>query len=410
MKAETDHLRPYQRIVDLQSELARLSLTISETSRNAQTELTQTNEQRKALQAECDALRHYIEGYGDAFVIPTHSLIDQIGEDYGHTLAGEKLSGARAHTRTLIREHRAILSQIADKNQKKAVERVFLTAFNGDVEDVLNRAKHDNFGKLQQELLDTRELLNKNGVTLGTSITKEFLESRIEELRWLVIVQELRKRAADEQREIRERMREEERAAREFAKAQVDAAKEAKRIEEEFEKNRAAAALAAANAKTEEQREKFEQQLAALNAAHLSAIADVEARNQRAISMAQQTRSGTVYIISNVGSFGEEVFKIGMTRRLDPQERVDELGDASVPFEFDVHAFIETTDAPGLENRLHRQFNERRLNKVNLRKEFFRLTASEIRDALGDDLKTTQFTMLAEAKEYRESLALARSS
>ena len=96
------------------------------------------------------------------------------------------------------------------------------------------------------------------------------------------------------------------------------------------------------------------------------------------MSRAQMTRSGHVYVISNVGSFGQDVFKVGMSRRLDPMERVKELGDASVPFPFDVHAMIFTEDAPGLEKAIHRQIWESRVNRVNDRREFFQLTMSEL--------------------------------
>ena len=96
----------------------------------------------------------------------------------------------------------------------------------------------------------------------------------------------------------------------------------------------------------------------------------------------QSTRAGYVYIISNIGSFGENVYKIGVTRRLEPQDRVDELGDASVPFYFDVHAMIFSDDAPSLENALHKAFDNRRLNRINLRREFFHVTLSEIEDVV----------------------------
>jgi hypothetical protein len=139
-------------------------------------------------------------------------------------------------------------------------------------------------------------------------------------------------------------------------------------------------------------------------------IAEIEEK-KRAISQAMLTKTGHVYIISNVGSFGENIFKIGMTRRLEPMDRVKELGDASVPFPFDVHAMIRTSDAPTLENALHDHFDYRRLNLENQRKEFFRVSIDEIKeellglkDTLGIDSEL-KLTLLAEAKEYRMSQA-----
>jgi len=124
--------------------------------------------------------------------------------------------------------------------------------------------------------------------------------------------------------------------------------------------------------------------------------------------MAQQTKRGHVYVISNIGSFGENVYKIGLTRRLEPLDRVKELGDASVPFAFDVHAMIYSEDAPALETALHRRFLQNQVNKVNRRKEFFRLRLQDIRDAMDEMNQEVKWTMAAEAKDYHETLAMER--
>ncbi|EMQ2878631.1 GIY-YIG nuclease family protein, partial [Vibrio navarrensis] len=121
-------------------------------------------------------------------------------------------------------------------------------------------------------------------------------------------------------------------------------------------------------------------------------------------SMAQLTRSGYVYVISNKGSFGENMYKIGMTRRLEPMDRVKELGDASVPFFFDVHALIPSDDAPALENKLHSKFASRRVNKVNHRREFFNLTFEEVEEALNEFVEG-DFNLVRDvvAAQYEES-------
>ena len=117
----------------------------------------------------------------------------------------------------------------------------------------------------------------------------------------------------------------------------------------------------------------------------------------------QNGKAGTVYIISNLGAFGENIFKIGMTRRLEPQERVDVLGSASVPFRFDVHSFIFSDDAVGLETKLHQILNEKRVNKVNLRKEFFNVPIEELQKLVYDLDPTASFTTTMAAEEYRQS-------
>ena len=112
-----------------------------------------------------------------------------------------------------------------------------------------------------------------------------------------------------------------------------------------------------------------------------------------------------------VGSFGEDVYKIGMTRRLDPQERIDELGDASVPFNFDVHALIFTEDAPKLENALHHAFESKKLNKINARREFFRVSLEDIKKEVRKNFdKTVEWIDIAEAEQYRQSLAASEGA
>ena len=126
-------------------------------------------------------------------------------------------------------------------------------------------------------------------------------------------------------------------------------------------------------------------------------------RQKKEISKLANGKAGNVYVISNLGSFGENVFKIGMTRRLNPQDRVNELGDASVPFKFDVHSFIFSDDAVGLENKLHTILNNKRVNKVNLRKEFFYCTIDELEQLVTEIEPTAEFNKTMLAEEFRQS-------
>lgn len=122
--------------------------------------------------------------------------------------------------------------------------------------------------------------------------------------------------------------------------------------------------------------------------------------------MAQMTRRGHIYVISNIGSFGEGIYKIGMTRRLEPLDRVKELGDASVPFLFDIHAMIFSDDAPALEAELHRRFSEQRVNLVNLRKEYFNISLGDIEKELHELSPDSEMILTTEAREFRESQAI----
>jgi hypothetical protein len=208
------------------------------------------------------------------------------------------------------------------------------------------------------------------------------------------VVQELKLQEREEQQRIRERMRDEEKARREYERAMREAALQKDMFQKAMEQAQLQVQQAGA-----EQRAFYEQQLAEVTAKWKEA----EEKNQRAISMAEQTRRGHVYIVSNIGSFGENVYKIGLTRRLEPQDRIDELGDSSVPFDFDVHAMIYSEDAPALENKLHKHFVIMQVNKVNHRKEFFRVDLAHIREEIETLGIKAKWTMAAEAAEYRET-------
>ncbi len=347
------------------------------------------------------AMKNLIEGYGDQYLIPSRSLLDELASDYGFTEAGEELKNARERSRLMVKGLTAATCDYVEANRRDTAIRFVTDAFNGKVDSILSRTKNDNVGKLEQEIRDAFSLVNHNGGAFRNArILEGYLEARLTELRWAATVQEIKLRDREEQKRIKDQIREEERAQREFERSMREAAKEEESLRKAMEKIQGQVEKASA-----EQREKFEAQLAEM----AEKLRQAEERNQRAMSMAQQTRMGHVYVISNVGSFGEDVFKIGLTRRLEPLDRVRELGDASVPFSFDVHAMIFNEDAPALETALHRHFLTAQVNKVNPRKEFFRVPVRIIREELDKLGINAQWTMTAEAKEYRETLAIERA-
>ncbi len=245
-----------------------------------------------------------------------------------------------------------------------------------------------NFGACKQRLLDVIVRCREIGFEVPADKEQTLvadLKARFERVVKIAIDRE-------EQARITAQIREEQRLQRE-----VD--RELKQLEREKAAIRAALdqALAAAKDQHTAEVEKLEVRLA-----------EAEAKSQRAISMAQQTKAGYVYVISNIGSFGEQVFKVGMTRRLEPLERVNELGNASVPFPYDVHMMIKCDDAPSLENALHRELHRQKINKVNPRKEFFKTDLESIRHIVeqhhdGEVL----YTIDPEALEYRQSLTIS---
>jgi multidrug efflux pump subunit AcrA (membrane-fusion protein) len=250
---------------------------------------------------------------------------------------------------------------------------------------------------MEERIRKAFEAINNLGTVLKVSITSQYLRLKLDELRLTHEYEEKRHEEQEEQRRIREQMREEEKAQREIEKAREEAEREEARSEKALEKARAEAAKA-----TGEQLQMLNEKIRLLE----GQLEEAHNQKDRAISRAQLTKSGHVYVISNIGSFGENVYKVGMTRRWDPQERIKELGDASVPFPFDVHAMIYSENAPELEATLQVLFNEKRVNQSNTRKEFFEVALEEIeRIAVERGLKV-EFTKLAEAKEYRETIAL----
>ncbi|RXK59013.1 DUF4041 domain-containing protein [Lacibacter luteus] len=350
------------------------------------------------LEGTIKAMQNIIEGYGDKYLVPTYSLLDELAEEFGHLEAGEMLKKARQLSTKMTENGTGAKCDYVEANRKEIAIRFVLDAFNGKVDSILSKVKKDNYGTLQQKIKDAYQLVNYNGTAFrNAAITEAYLNARLDELKWAVVAQELKWQEQEEQRRIKEQIREEEKARREFERAMKEAQKEEETLKKLIEK--AQSEVAKAN---EEQKEKFELQLLQLE----EKLKAAEEKNQRAMSMAQQTKSGNVYIISNIGSFGEDVFKIGMTRRLEPLDRIRELGDASVPFEFDVHSMIFSEDAPGLERQLHKLFLKMQMNKINPRKEFFKVTLTDIKDEIEKMGLNPKWTMAAEAKQYRESLAL----
>jgi hypothetical protein len=353
---------------------------------------------KQLLEQAAAAMRNIIEGYGDRYIIPTHSVLDDLAIEFGYDAAGVALKSAREQSRRMVEQGEAAACDYVEVNRREIAIRFVIDAFNGRVDAILSRAKHDNYGTLEQEIRDAFSLVNFNGKAFRNArILPSYLDVRLAELKWAVAVQELARKQREEQRYLKERLRDEEKARKEYEEKMRQAAKE-----EELKRQAVEEAERKFTTATAEQKAHYEQELLKLR----QELADA---TQRALTIAQQTKKGHVYIISNVGSFGEGVYKIGQTRRPEPQDRVDELSGASVPFEFDVHALIESENSPALEHKLHRQLLALQVNKINFRKEFFRVGLTEIRSEIdklkeGQDFTVKIWTDKAVAIEYRDSL------
>jgi len=275
--------------------------------------------------------------------------------------------------------------------------KLVLRAFNGESNSIIAKVKWNNVNQMKERINKSYEAINKLGKSSTISIEYDYLELKIKELILEHEFQLKKQKEKEELRAIQAEMREEEKVKREFEKAQKDAEKEEKNYQSALEKARKEIAEVTGEKynKLQIQIEKLEQELK-----------EAQEKKERAMSMAQQTKRGHVYIISNIGSFGENIYKIGLTRRLEPTDRVKELGDASVPFKFDIHAMIYSDEAPALEKELHRAFDDKKVNMLNYRKEFFNVTLDEIENQINETGIEAEFTKLPEAIEYRETLAI----
>jgi hypothetical protein len=282
----------------------------------------------------------------------------------------------------------------------KQFARLLLRAFNGECDAAMANVTWQNITTMEERIGAAFREINDLGRELDVSIRREYAHLKIDGLRLVYEHEEKRHREQEEQRRIREQIREEEKAQRDFAKAQEKAEQEERKYARLLERARAEAS-AASGADLAGLLARVKELEAQLEAAQLA--------RERAISRAQQTKSGFVYVISNVGSSGEGVFKVGLTRREDPSERVRELGDASVPFPYDVHAVLWADDAPALEANLHAALESQRVNLVNTRREFFKAELATIEHLARKYGAEVEFVQTAEAREYRQSV-VARSA
>ncbi|MGD9660209.1 MAG: DUF4041 domain-containing protein [Porticoccaceae bacterium] len=280
--------------------------------------------------------------------------------------------------------------------------KMILRAFNIECDMLIGKVSPSSFDRTLGRIEKLANGLEKLVASLRCGISIDYVTAKYEECGIQYQYALKKKDEQEEQKLIREQMREEARAEKEFRDALAAAEKE-----EKLYRDLLAKARKELDQSTAEERAFAEAKIAGLE----QQLAEAEAKEQRAKSLAEQTRRGHVYVISNIGSFGDHVYKIGMTRRLDPMDRVKELGDASVPFSFDVHAIIFTDDAPAMEAELHRKFSHQRVNAVNLRKEFFRVELEKIRDAVeeigGEDV---EFKTTIVAEEYFETKRLREKS
>lgn len=270
--------------------------------------------------------------------------------------------------------------------------RLTLRAFNNECDAAVANTRWNNVNAMEKRILRAKDQIESLNSSNAIFINVEFLKLKLVELYLAHEYREKLKAEREDRAESARLAREEQRLLRDMEVAQEEEEHYSRLLERA---KREAATIAGPKL------DAFRKQIEMLERDLASAKEKVE----RAQAMAERTRSGYVYIISNIGSFGEGVVKIGLTRRLDPMDRVRELGDASVPFVFDIHAIIYSDDAPTLERSLHAEFESTRINAQNYRKEFFRASLDEVETAVERLAPSAPFFKDIEAQEYRETLS-----
>lgn len=363
--------------------------------------------QNKELQNKVSYLQQTLIGLEDIEEMQSFGVYKTKYGLESSELYNKKLQNIRDKQKAMIKNKTATIHNInwtIGNDKKKGKEfildtvKLSLRAFNNECDNIITKTKFNNVEKSAERIKKIYKEINSLTDMQHVSIKTEYLNLKIEEL-YLKYEYECKKQEEkEEQQAIKERMREEAKVLKEL---------EAARKKIEKEETHFSNAIKDLNNKLEKADDKEKNTLLEKIRELENKLKEVEDSKKDLANREQNTRAGYVYIISNIGSFGENVYKIGMTRRLDPMDRVRELGDASVPFKFDVHAMIFSEDAPALENALHKKFENKSVNKVNLRKEFFNVSLEEVKkEVIKNHNATIEFTMLAEAQEYRESLAM----
>lgn len=393
----TPELRDYQRLckeieaqqyalstLQLQCSQAHISLsTIQAEITQAQSFLIETNEEL-LMQSFGLYSPHYSFANVDEYKAALTSIRNK---------QKELIKSGRAATDnrnwTINGDFRAGAKMIAD------MQKLLIRAFNSECDYLVDHVKFNSVEASAKRIVATYSTISKLGTMCGVAITGAYRDLKLEELYLAHEYQIEKQHEKDRLKQLRAEERERVKLEREIIEARKKIEKEQKHYANALSKimDQISHASTEDLQALEEKKAEIEGQLAALD--HSMEQIDYRVANQKA---------GYVYIISNVGAFGEGVYKIGMTRRLEPMDRIDELGDASVPFDFDVHALIFSEDAPALEAALHRAFEDRKLNMINTRREFFRVSLDEIKSVVKTNFdKTVEFIDIPAAEQYRQS-------
>lgn len=363
----------------------------------------------RKLEQEIEKKKDFVIFLDDEMLYQDFGLYTPIYNLMNSEMYKDKLAVVRERQKAMIKNNTAAnfptnftYNNSLAQGKKLVADNVkqILRAFNNECEAIIDKVKFNNVESIRKRIIKSCEDLNKLNAKMHISITPSYMDLKLQEMNLCYEYAIKKQEEKEEQKRIREEQREAQKLQKEITEARKSSEKERTHYKNAL--HRIEIQLQSANGVErtvlEERRAEMQQQLASIEE-EIKQI-DYREANQRA---------GYVYIISNIGSFGENIYKIGMTRRLEPMDRVDELGDASVPFTFDVHAMIFSDDAPALETTLHKAFDDRKVNMVNTRREFFQVTLEEIEEVVKQNFdKTVEFTKIPNAAQFRESQMMRR--
>lgn len=391
-----------QLLSDLQADCAKMQSDQAEILQKSKVELSSIKDQIKQARSELVETDDKVLLQSFGLYSPRYSFSNATGYK-------DALEKIRAKQKDSVKNGTAATGNrdwTVNGDQRKGakmisdMQKLLIRAFNTECDDVIDHVKFNNVEAAEKRIQTSFSTISKLGSVCGVAITGSYRNLKLDELHLAYEYQMEKQKEKERLKELR---------AEERERAKLEKEIEAERKKLEKEQKHYANAL-----------QQIIQQITSADPADLPALeekkAELEAKSNdvnTAIAQvdyrAANQKAGYVYIISNIGAFGEGIYKIGMTRRLEPMDRIDELGDASVPFDFDVHALIFSEDAPALEASLHRAFEDRKLNMVNTRREFFRVSLDEIKDVVKKNFdKTVEFIDIPPAEQFRESELMRR--
>lgn len=414
LKKECESLSKFKEIADLDNQkeeiLSRIRIEEEQAKKireGHQSDIAQLKSEIEKLSEEIQSKKGEIVELNETILLQEFGMYSPIYDFANSEMYKDRLDAIRTEQKNMILNKRAATcSTNWTVNGSEAQGRVMtdqnikqiLRCFNDECDMLISKVKFNNILAYIDKIYKSSDALNRMNSKNAVRLSPDYVKLKIDELQLAYEYAQKKQEEKEEQKRIREQMREEAKLLKEIEEARKDIEKEQKHYTN---------ALLKLNKQLEscdevekevllEKKQEIESHLTELDVA----IKDIDYREAN-------KKAGYVYVISNIGSFGEDVYKIGMTRRLDPMERVDELGDASVPFKFDVHAMIFSDDAPKLEAALHRAFENKKVNMINNRREFFKVSLDEIEEVIKSNYdKTVEFERTPQAEQYRESVRI----